>query len=55
MKILITGGPDPEQEYAPPGTVRDSQRNVNVSFSIKNHGAFYLMGKDGMVITSFTK
>lgn len=37
----------PELPYAPPGTVRDSLRPVKSSFSIKNHGAFYLIDKAG--------
>jgi hypothetical protein len=40
----------PQLDYAPPGTVRDSQRNVTKTFSIRNHGAFYLMDKDGKTI-----
>jgi phosphopantothenate---cysteine ligase (CTP) len=38
------------QEYAPPGTVRDSQRNVTKSFFIENHGAFYLLDKNDNII-----
>ena len=37
-----------EFPYAPPGTVRDSQRDIDKSFSIKNHGAFYLLDKNLM-------
>jgi len=29
--------------YAPPGTVRDSQRNTGASFNIEGHGCFYLL------------
>lgn len=40
----------PELPYAPSGTVRDSQRTVDKSFSIKNHGAFYLLDKEGNIL-----
>lgn len=39
-----------ELPYAPPGTVRDSTRNVHRSFYIKNHGAFYLIDWEGNTI-----
>jgi hypothetical protein len=32
--------------YAPPGSVRDSQRDVRGSFAIQGHGAFLLFGED---------
>jgi hypothetical protein len=32
--------------YAPPGTVRDSQRGIQGSFAIQGHGAFLLFGDD---------
>jgi hypothetical protein len=32
--------------YVPPGTRRDSQRDVRGSFSIQGHGAFLLFGED---------
>jgi hypothetical protein len=32
--------------YFPPGTARDSQREVRGSFSIQGHGAFLLFGED---------
>lgn len=32
--------------YFPPGTARDSQRDVRGSFSIQGHGAFLLFGED---------
>lgn len=32
--------------YAPPGTRRDSRRDIRGSFAIQGHGAFLLFGKD---------
>lgn len=40
----------PNYEYAFPGTVRDSIRNNQESFSIKYHGLFYLFNKNGEII-----
>lgn len=39
----------PTLPYAPPGTVRDSQRDLseNNSFNIAEHGCFFLLDKDG--------
>jgi phosphopantothenate---cysteine ligase (CTP) len=36
--------------YAPPGTVRDTQRNVTKSFNIKGHGCFWLYNSKREVI-----
>lgn len=33
--------------WAPPGTIRDSIRNVKTSFDINNHGSFILLDKYG--------
>jgi len=35
--------------YAPPGTRRDSQRDIRGSFSIQGHGAFLLFGENGQI------
>lgn len=42
----------PTVAYAPPGTVRDSQRAVpkNQSFNIAEHGCFFLLGQDGWLL-----
>lgn len=37
-------------EYAFPGTVRDSKRRNTTSFNIKNHGVIYLFDKDGNLL-----
>lgn len=43
--------PDLEtQPYAPPGTVRDADREVDKSFNIEGHGCMLLFDKDGQVI-----
>ena len=38
------------EEYAFPGTVRDSKRCNTTSFNIKNHGVIYLFDKDGNLL-----
>ncbi len=40
----------PILDYAPPGTVRDSIRDVNGSFIVKNHGTYLLYDKDNKLI-----
>lgn len=40
----------PYLEYAFPGTVRDSQRDIRTSFNIRQHGLFYLFDKKGNLI-----
>jgi hypothetical protein len=37
----------PTEEYAFPGTVRDSQRDMTTSFNIRYHGLFYLINNNG--------
>lgn len=37
-------------QYAPPGTVRDSQREVVSSFNIEGHGVFFLLDKNNEAI-----
>lgn len=37
-------------DYAFPGTVRDSLRDINQSFNIKHHGVIYLFDKDGKLL-----
>jgi len=38
----------PTLPYAPPGTVRDTDREITTSFNIKNHGCFMLYDERGM-------
>ena len=38
------------QPYAPPGTVRDTDRDVRVPFNIENHGSFMFLNNKGEVI-----
>jgi phosphopantothenate-cysteine ligase len=40
----------PVLPYAPPGTVRDSIRDIKGSFCIENHGSFCLFDKEGNLI-----
>jgi hypothetical protein len=40
----------PVLPYAPPGTVRDSIRDIKGSFIIENHGSFCLFDKEGNLI-----
>ena len=37
----------PVYDYAPPGTVRDSERPTHTSFNIRGHGCFLLLDKEG--------
>ena len=37
-------------DYAFPGSVRDSLRNLSKSFNISNHGVFYLIDRKGEII-----
>ena len=39
-----------DDEYAFPGTIRDSFRDNKQSFNIKYHGVFYLFDKDGNIL-----
>jgi len=36
----------PTLSYAPPGTVRDTERPGNTSFNIKGHGCILLFNRD---------
>lgn len=38
------------EDWAPPGTCRDSVRNLNKSFNIRGHGCFLLFDNNGMMI-----
>ena len=40
----------PVLEYAPPGTVRDSCRNIGTSFIISRHGSFLLFDVEGNML-----
>jgi len=40
----------PTFDYAPPGTVRDTMRDVATSFNVNYHGSYTLYDKDGGVI-----
>lgn len=40
----------PTLPYAPPGTVRDSQREITGSFNIEGHGCFILVDKNERVV-----
>lgn len=40
----------PVLDYAPPGTVRDSIRNIQGSFIIRDHGCFLLYDKNGDLV-----
>jgi len=37
-------------EYAPPGTVRDTMRNVSTSFNIESHGRYILSDSNGDIL-----
>jgi len=37
----------PTQEYAPPGTDRDTRRDVSTSFNVADHGCFILLDEEG--------
>jgi hypothetical protein len=40
----------PVLDYAPPGTVRDSIRDIKGSFIIRGHGCFLLSDKEGNLL-----
>lgn len=42
---------NPTYDYAPPGTVRDTNRPNTCSFNIEEHGTMLLYRKDGQVLT----
>ena len=42
----------PTLPYAQPGTVRDSQRPLAVSFNVDKHGCFYVLDQHGEIIRS---